>query len=349
MKISLTKIKSYKRARQWLFLCCMALLSVQELSASRAVSVKSGAWDDSSVWQFTGGVNSAVTADTVYINSGHTITFLGIYSSAVIKFLRVFTSGVISPMGNNSELILVDSNAIIQLDSGAFITNNSGNNSNHSIQIGNKGIWGRKTCNNNTMTGLSQFTRATPCGGWAALPVKLLGFSASVKAGDLHLDWQTAEENNNDYFTLLLSEDGKHFQAVQHIPARNQTGPHGVRGYAAILPAYLLQVYGSSVFVRLQQTDADGKTEVLSTVLTHLKPHENTVVYSESDAALHISPVSGNETVLLYASSGLRLIEEPLGNAYTHTLSLAGLPAGMYVLCFSRDGLVTESLKLNIR
>ncbi|TAL60780.1 MAG: hypothetical protein EPN85_06465 [Bacteroidetes bacterium] len=55
----------------------------------------------------------------------------------------------------------------------------------------------------------------TPCGaGCVLLPVELLSFSANCKNNSVKLYWQTASEQNNDYFEVERSTDGKIFESI---------------------------------------------------------------------------------------------------------------------------------------
>ena len=52
------------------------------------------------------------------------------------------------------------------------------------------------------------------------VPVELLDFSGEIQAGGNLLQWTTATEINNDFFSLYHSTDGVHFEAIAEIDGR---------------------------------------------------------------------------------------------------------------------------------
>lgn len=56
------------------------------------------------------------------------------------------------------------------------------------------------------------FTLASDVSSANPLPVELIDFKATAKDEDIELNWSTATEINNDYFTIDYSTDGKNWQ-----------------------------------------------------------------------------------------------------------------------------------------
>jgi hypothetical protein len=56
-----------------------------------------------------------------------------------------------------------------------------------------------------------------------ALPISLLDFTAKYNGINTELNWQTASEQDNDYFTLSHSLDGKNFTRIAAIPGSGNT------------------------------------------------------------------------------------------------------------------------------
>lgn len=71
-----------------------------------------------------------------------------------------------------------------------------------------------------------QFTQGfqQPSTSGTPLPVQLLDFSGLAKEGYNLLQWQTAQEKNNDYFSLERSTDGIHFQAIGQVYSKATGG-----------------------------------------------------------------------------------------------------------------------------
>ncbi|HKR06566.1 MAG TPA: hypothetical protein VJY62_18170, partial [Bacteroidia bacterium] len=91
--------------------------------------------------------------------------------------------------------------------------------------------------------------------GYVALPVNLVSFHASVNKEEngVNLEWITASEMNNDYFTIEHSEDAKNFHDVMQIDGAG-SNTNTIRYYASDPNP----MQGKSYY-RLRQTDFNGK------------------------------------------------------------------------------------------
>jgi hypothetical protein len=87
------------------------------------------------------------------------------------------------------------------------------------------------------------------------LPIELVSFTAELKNNSVLLEWVTATEVNNDYFTLERSSDGSNYEIIGYIA--------GV-GNSNTLQQYSFEdknsIEGLSYY-RLKQTDFDGGYE----------------------------------------------------------------------------------------
>ena len=99
-----------------------------------------------------------------------------------------------------------------------------------------------------------RFTLGNTDPGITTLPVELLYFRAKVTDMEtVRLEWKTASEINNDYFTVERSQDGTDWQAVTKIKgARNATEEQWYTGFDK-------RPYSGTSYFRLKQTDFDGK------------------------------------------------------------------------------------------
>lgn len=84
------------------------------------------------------------------------------------------------------------------------------------------------------------------------LPVELESFTAQLKQGVVLLDWVTASELNNDFFTVERSKDGQVYSALTRVEGSGTT-PQRTH-YSAVDHAPLKGVS----YYRLKQTDFDG-------------------------------------------------------------------------------------------
>ncbi|MES2382312.1 MAG: T9SS type A sorting domain-containing protein, partial [Bacteroidota bacterium] len=88
-----------------------------------------------------------------------------------------------------------------------------------------------------------------------SLPITLLNFDAQLANKKVKLNWSTAMEINNNFFTVERSENGKTFYPIANIKgAGNSTK---TSQYSLIDD--INTVNANTIFYRLKQTDFDGR------------------------------------------------------------------------------------------
>jgi hypothetical protein len=90
----------------------------------------------------------------------------------------------------------------------------------------------------------------------APLPIELLSFNALKLDRTVMLQWETATETNNDYFTIERTRNGRDFEVVGTVDGSGTT-PQG-KEYSLIDNA----PYDGLSYYRLKQTDFDGKSTI---------------------------------------------------------------------------------------
>ncbi len=93
-----------------------------------------------------------------------------------------------------------------------------------------------------------------------ALPVSLVSFEVEKSDNSVKLQWSTASELNNDFFTLEKSNDGYNFKEIAKVLGSGTT---------KLTNQYTFFDSNSSIksYYRLSQTDFDGTVEILKTIL----------------------------------------------------------------------------------
>jgi len=121
---------------------------------------------------------------------------------------------------------------------------------------GNGGTTGNTTAGtiitNALVTSFSPFTLASSSSN-NILPIELLDFTAVLNDEIVHLNWSTATEINNNYFTVEKTKDGINFEFVAKVPGA---------GKSTTRKEYFIQdeqPYHGISYYRLKQTDVDGK------------------------------------------------------------------------------------------
>jgi hypothetical protein len=171
-----------------------------------------------------------------------------------------------------------------------------------------------------------------------SLPVKLLSFEANYKNQEqVSLNWQTASENNNNYFTVSKSKDGKTFVQLNTVKSKENTGS----SYQTVD----FSPYEGTIYYKLTQTDLDGKTEELGirTVKVKTLKEESFNIYPNPvvNGVIHISntTLTGKQTVEIYDFKGQKLVNDFIffrnnGAEYKINKSLS---KGIYLLNISNQ------------
>jgi len=165
------------------------------------------------------------------------------------------------------------------------------------------------------------------------LPVELLFFTASEKNNaSVECEWSTASEINNDYFILMRSRDGLHFEEAGNIDgAGNST--------SVINYSFTDEHPHSGIsYYQLKQVDFNGGESFSKIVKINLEAgNPGFSVYpnpAEDNLLIHFnSGASGKIFFTLQDVSGKIVRHEILdGNILYHSVSVRDLAAGFYFL-----------------
>jgi len=100
------------------------------------------------------------------------------------------------------------------------------------------------------------------------LPIKLVSFTGESDDRAIILKWKTAAEQNNDFFTIEKSSDGKIFSELIRIPGAGNTSVAKNYSTADDNP-----INGTN-FYRLRQTDFNGKSTLSKIISVHFTTDE---------------------------------------------------------------------------
>jgi hypothetical protein len=135
------------------------------------------------------------------------------------------------------------------------------------------------------------------------LPVELLKFTAIADNDHVDLDWSTATELNNDYFTIERSKEAVEFEEIINIPGSGNS--NHLLNYSAIdhFP------YMGVSYYRLRQTDFDGQSKLSNIVSVYFGEDNdgNFTVYTDQNQQLIISfpfNSSGKYNIRLFDMKG---------------------------------------------
>ena len=181
--------------------------------------------------------------------------------------------------------------------------------------------------------------------GGAVLPVTLLSFTAEYNQAmnNVRLDWVTATETNNKYFTIERSTDGENFIEITEV---NGAGNSTVAlYYNAIDPSPISGID----YYRLKQTDFDGNFRYSDIVPVNV-PMAFSLYPNPANNILHIAtPLStGRSLIVVYNMIGSELINTSYTNQSNIDLPVNSLPNGLYLLKVTTDNGSTWIKKVEI-
>ncbi len=185
-----------------------------------------------------------------------------------------------------------------------------------------------------TATGLTEFSpyvlvlKSNPL-----LPVELLSFTAEVINNTIELQWETASETNNDFFTVEKSKNAINFETVTIV------GGAGNSNELLHYSAKDYEPYQDISYYRLKQTDFDGQYTYSDIVPVNFFNDNNTSIsWWQEGSSLNLninSSYSGEGIIEMYDYSGKLLsqkniyIDSPFMSC---TIETGNLSAGMYIL-----------------
>ena len=102
------------------------------------------------------------------------------------------------------------------------------------------------------------------------LPVELLSFSSVLKNEEVLLNWATASETNNDFFSVERSSNGNKFNVLSEIKGAGNSTIQNNYSFADFIPL------GGVSYYRLKQTDFNGK-ESYSEIIAVNNKNKNSI------------------------------------------------------------------------
>jgi hypothetical protein len=183
-----------------------------------------------------------------------------------------------------------------------------------------------------------------PVQSFNPLPIELLSFSVHPIGTNVQLNWSTASEINNNYFTVQHTKDGINFEEVIRIPGAGNSVTK--LDYSAIDKA----PYEGVSYYRLMQTDFDGKFAYSYLVVVNLERPVNGDIYPNpfsTAATVMINDASeiNHAELRLYTMEGTEVMNTAITKQLT-TLDTSQLPSGIYFYQILHNDKIIKSGKL---
>ena len=245
------------------------LLLVFSSTAQNVYAVSSGAWSNNLVWNkglipTCGNYVEIASSYTVTVSAQTTYTCTGAVNINIDGTL-VFSTG--------AKLTLPAGSSVTISSTGSLDPGNGGGNSNL-ITIGSTNVWSASI---GTVTGPVTITESSP------LPIELISFITSPCNNGVCLNWSTASEKNNDYFTIEKTRDAVNYDFVAKvIGAGNSTA---LRDYSTEDNA----PFEGISYYRLKQTDYNGNYTYSNLSQVNFKPTSSSFSFN-----VYPNPSSGD-------------------------------------------------------
>jgi Secretion system C-terminal sorting domain len=170
------------------------------------------------------------------------------------------------------------------------------------------------------------------------LPVTLLEFTAQKAGNTSLLQWKTAGEVDNSYFSIERSSDGKNFNAIGKVPGQGNTALTQSYQYIDEHPAE------GKNFYRLKQVDVDDHftySNVVSLIFDGVSAFK--VFPNPVDKMLYLAipQCSSQSAIKIYDDAGKKVYEKQLGaNASSQYMDINFLAPGTYNFSLIQGGTI---------
>jgi len=195
-------------------------------------------------------------------------------------------------------------------------------------------------------TGMSGFSKFTLAVANSMLPVELLDFATECKKNEVTVSWSTASEENNDYYTVMVSADGMRFVPIGTVSGAGTSNSENYYEFIDKDP------YHSTAYYKLRQTDYNGEFEEFNPVsqpLCAAADGEINVFPNPADQSFNIDlgpDADGDfEVVLIDVAGKIVMIKDiEIRNGFPSSdINIARLAVGVYTIKLSGEGQILTS------
>lgn len=298
------------------FFSILILSSVSHAALIR--SVGNGDWNDPATWDLG---RLPQDGDEIIIDVGHIVT--------IPLFVEISLDNVIIAVRGELSIPLLgaltlDSNSSVVIETGGSL---SGFLS--FVTVGGTTIPIFTPLSGPSYIDTGGVTTGGTPPGYIPLPIELISFNIQLAGNIVEIDWATATELNNDFFTIERSIDGLEWSVIGELEG---TGDSHVRldyQFIDFNPMPGLSYY------RLKQTDFDGQFEYFDPAVLLYEPDNLFKVFpNPAQNVLNLTTSSNLEdaTIIIKNLNGQQEQVFPLVNSHQAEMDVSSLPPGVYVL-----------------
>jgi len=169
------------------------------------------------------------------------------------------------------------------------------------------------------------------------LPIELVSFTAKVINEKVHLEWLTASETNNDFFTVEKSQHGDDWAIVDKIKgAGNSTTP---KGYETDDDKPLAGIS----FYRLKQTDFDGAYSYSTATRVYYSSGNGVSVYPNPASdylIIEVKNYTKNVSILITDITGKTVYKNHAAEIPKTEVNIKDFAGGIYLATIQSDDFV---------
>jgi autotransporter-associated beta strand protein len=167
----------------------------------------------------------------------------------------------------------------------------------------------------------------------SSLPIKLTEFKGTASLNSIVIDWQTATESNNDFFTLYRSFNGIEFSAIGDIAGEGNSD--AIKNYS-----YIDEISNSGiVYYRLVQTDYNGTTTVSKTIAISSIANNPTFLVIGNEVTLNFNQANGNSLIEITNVEGETVFTKTYVNCAAATITLP-VQKGVYFITLQKNNVI---------
>ncbi len=320
----------------------------------------SGTWNNNNTWINTAPPYSLGNNSTVRINPNNNVSTNQSISFNNNGLLEIFgeldVDGNIG--GNNNLQIIVEVGAILDVSGDVDLNNNTtlivngemhvnnliGFNANTNYLLGNGNLYvsGDVSGFNTSLFGGSII--------YDPLPIELISFEVYQYNNSVIIDWATATEINNDYFTIEKSKDLFHWDVVGKINGFSNSNELKYYSFCDV------NISEGVWYYRLKQTDYDGNYEYFNAVSISISLNNNLHIICANNSyqnfELQIKTSSENATLSIYDLSGKALGVADiyaLNSTQIIRLSIPNYKSGSILLLNLKDSKENTTIKYLVK
>src|SRR5687768_15389487 len=178
----------------WIGLLGCFIIYSSTVFATTITADQTGNWNQNTTWNI-----DAVPGcfDTIVIPAGITVTITVTVNLTSCPPVYILVQGTLH-FQSGKKLDLPDGSVVYMAPGGSLTGGGGGGNSNW-ITIDGDSYW---TAGDGNVSGPAILCQS------CSLPIELVSFTANLAEGVVSVQWQTASEQDNDYFWVQRSQDG---------------------------------------------------------------------------------------------------------------------------------------------